>query len=193
MASPTLVLTPWYTPHQIIDWQEAICKVYCPDCVEKGGPCGKTTCSRDAEVLAEYEEVVSSPSLSMKIPSVIRLTSKAMKPVKKDVKYSWSNVLTRDNFTCQYCGNQFSVKRLNRDHVKPRVLGGQTGWDNIVTSCKTCNSKKGGRTPEQAGMKLLRRPARPASLPISVPFAPIREIPKDWEPYWKGVRLLDAG
>ena len=85
---------------------------------------------------------------------------------------------------CQYCGERKPLRQLNYDHVIPRVRGGTTCWENIVTSCYACNDRKGSRTPEEAGMKLLRKPFKPTSLPV-VP--PIRlgegDVPELWQPY----------
>ncbi|PID49573.1 MAG: HNH endonuclease [Proteobacteria bacterium] len=67
----------------------------------------------------------------------------------------------RDNHICLYCGDRFMAKDLSRDHVRPIVLGGHDIWTNVVTACKHCNSRKGGRTPEQAGMPLLAVPFQP--------------------------------
>jgi hypothetical protein len=72
---------------------------------------------------------------------------------------------------------------LNYDHVIPRKQGGETTWLNIATACYPCNEKKAGRTPEQAGMKLLRKPARPHALPLHAVFIEARKIPPVWEPY----------
>lgn len=91
-------------------------------------------------------------------PSVIRLQSYIRKPYTT-VKLSRKSVLARDNFTCQYCGRR--EKDMTVDHVIPRKNGGKTEWENLVCSCKTCNSKKGGRTLKEAGMKLVRSPFKP--------------------------------
>ena len=69
------------------------------------------------------------------------------------------------------------------DHVTPRKQGGETKWDNIVAACRSCNDKKGARTPEQAKMKLLRKPFRPKTLPLAQPVLSLRRIPAEWEPY----------
>lgn len=67
----------------------------------------------------------------------------------------------RDNYVCLYCGEHFPTSQLSRDHVIPVVSGGRDKWTNVVTACKSCNSHKGGRTPEQAGMPLLAVPFKP--------------------------------
>jgi hypothetical protein len=75
------------------------------------------------------------------------------------------------------------MKELNYDHVHPRHRGGKTNWDNIVTACYPCNDRKANRTPEQAGMKLLRKPFRPKTLPMSFLQIDRQTIPGIWEPY----------
>jgi hypothetical protein len=75
------------------------------------------------------------------------------------------------------------MKQLNYDHVVPRRQGGKTVWENIVTCCYTCNGRKRDRTPEQAGMTLLRKPARPHVLPLHAVFIDQSRIPPAWEPY----------
>lgn len=168
MTTSTLVLTPWMAPHKIVPWQTAVVMSFL----------GKV------EVLEEYDDEITSPSLTIKTPAVVRLT-RAATGAKRPVKFSRINVFTRDGFSCQYCGTRKAPRELNYDHVVPRVQGGKTVWENIVTSCYECNGKKRGRTPEQAGMKLLRPPVRPKSLPTSL--VPMREgkVPSAWSAYWR--------
>jgi 5-methylcytosine-specific restriction endonuclease McrA len=84
---------------------------------------------------------------------------------------------------CQYCGKKAPMKDLNYDHVIPRIQGGKTVWENIVTSCYPCNDRKAGRTPEQAKMKLLKQPVRPATLPMTQPLLNLKNVPDLWLPY----------
>ncbi|WP_114782368.1 HNH endonuclease [Botryobacter ruber] len=92
------------------------------------------------------------------VPSVIRLQRYVRVPYY-GISMSRHNVLRRDNFTCQYCG---TGKNLTLDHVMPRSRGGETSWYNLVAACMRCNTRKGDRTPEEAGLKLLRKPRRPS-------------------------------
>ncbi len=166
----TLMLTPWMAPHKIIPWQRAIVLAY----LEK------------VEVIETWDAEVRSPSLSLMTPAVVRL-KKGSVATKQSIRFSRVNVFTRDRFRCQYCGAHKAVKQLNYDHVIPRVQGGKTVWENIVTSCYACNDRKGSRTPEQAGMRLQKQPKKPTSLPV-VP--PIRiddgDLPELWQPYCDG-------
>lgn len=91
------------------------------------------------------------------VPSVIRLQRYVRVPYH-GISLSRHNVLRRDNYSCQYCG---AVKNLTLDHLLPRSRGGETNWQNLVTACMRCNTRKGDRTPEEAGLKLIRKPVRP--------------------------------
>lgn len=163
MSARTLLLTPWYSPHKVISWETAICLLY----LDK------------VEVVEEYDETIRSPSVSMKTPAVVRL-KRAIGNLKRGVKFSRQNVFSRDAFRCQYCSTRGTFETLNYDHVIPRDQGGKTVWENIVTACYPCNDRKRNRTPEQAGMKLLVRPVKPKTLPLSA--APIRV--RDAHPVW---------
>ena len=154
-------------PHKIISWQTAVTMSF----LDK------------VEVIEEYDEELRSPSLAMRMPAVVRLKH-PLGGMKRGVKFSRVNVFARDDFRCQYCGAKKSVGELNYDHVVPRVQGGKTVWENIVSSCYDCNSRKRGRTPEQAGMKLLRAPVKPRSLPMApVVTRDFRNIPEAWTHY----------
>jgi 5-methylcytosine-specific restriction endonuclease McrA len=154
-------------PHRIVEWQTAVCLLVT----------GKI------DVLEVYEdEVVSSPSTSFQMPSVARI-KRHVGSWKKGVKFSRINVYTRDNFECGYCGKRLPPRDLSYDHVIPRARGGKTEWENILTACKPCNDRKADRSPEQAGMRLLRKPYRPKTLPMTSPFFGVRTIPETWWPY----------
>src|SRR5262249_24426894 len=84
------------------------------------------------------------------------------------VPFSRANIYARDDHRCQYCGDGFPTSELTFDHVVPVAQGGRKDWENIVTCCVTCNRKKGGRTPAEAGMHRLRMPKRPESAPAIV-------------------------
>ncbi|MFC1586993.1 HNH endonuclease [Planctomycetota bacterium] len=95
-------------------------------------------------------------------PRIIRLTASAYTPNgKKQLRPTRSNVLIRDDYTCQYCGHKYSSSRLNLDHIKPKSKGGKSTWLNLVTSCKACNTNKADRTLKQSNMKLIRLPFKP--------------------------------
>jgi len=137
----------------------------------------------EIEVLEAYDEVVRSPSVEFQIPCVARL-KRQLAGQKRGVKFSRFNVMTRDHFTCCYCGSRLPMRQLNYDHVLPRAQGGKTVWENIVTSCYPCNDRKASKTPEQAGMKLLRKPYKPKSLPLTTPLLNVHpDMPEPWKLY----------
>lgn len=169
---PALVLNADYTPLSyyplsLWPWQTAVKAVF----LER------------VDILANYEREVHSPSLDMKIPSVIALRQ-FVKP-NEFPAFTRFNVFLRDRFSCQYCG---SPKHLTFDHVVPRRLGGRTTWENVATACAPCNLAKGGRTPGQAHMPLLTMPIRPTSWQLQErgrAFPPnfLHETWRDWL-YW---------
>jgi 5-methylcytosine-specific restriction endonuclease McrA len=155
------------SPHKIITWERAVVLVVL----------GKV------DVIEEYDEEIRSRDLALRTPAVVRLR-KARTTIKQVVRFSRINVYTRDGFRCQYCGAKRQMRDLNYDHVIPRVKGGPTTWENIVTSCYACNDRKGSRTPEDAGMTLRKKPFKPISLPVTPAFH-VRhsEMPESWLPY----------
>lgn len=99
------------------------------------------------------------------VPRIIRLALYDRLP-KQAVKFNRRNVYARDGNRCQYCGSRHATSELSLDHVVPRSQGGQSVWENIVCACLQCNIKKGGRTPTQAGMKLITPPVKPRRNPV---------------------------
>lgn len=158
----TLVLDQGYVPHRVVSWERAVSMLYV----------GK------ADVLEEYDEVIRSVSLAMRMPAVVRLR-RGTRRFRNDIKFSRLNVMRRDGFRCLYCGRRLPMSQLTYDHVVPRSHGGATEWANIVTACRPCNERKGSRTPEQAGMPLLKRPVRPTWLPHS--FRMGDGVPSCWK------------
>jgi 5-methylcytosine-specific restriction endonuclease McrA len=131
------------------------------------------------EVLEEYDEIVHSPSVAMHVPAVIRLL-KAARRRPRVVRFSRFNVLLRDSFTCQYCGQRPHARELTMDHVIPRAQGGSTRWNNVVAACRACNHQKGSRTPSEARMALFRSPHEPRSLPSIGHRLGLREVHAKW-------------
>jgi len=175
MSSRTLVLTPWYIPYKIVGWQDAITLVYLSK----------------VDVIVQYDEVIRSPSTAIRLPAVLRMKGEVKTTprsprrgtTKRRVKLSRVNVYLRDGFSCAYCAAKLRLSELTFDHVVPRAQGGRTVWENILTACVTCNSKKGNRTPAQAGMRPLKKPYRPVSLPLPPPFIDVVTAPPEWGDY----------
>jgi 5-methylcytosine-specific restriction endonuclease McrA len=111
------------------------------------------------------DEFIRTVRYEIAIPRIIRLLGYDRLP-RQNVKFTRRNLFARDNYKCQYCRKRFKSEDLSLDHVIPRSQFGKTTWENIVCCCIKCNLKKGGRTPEQAGMKLEIKPIRPKRTPI---------------------------
>jgi 5-methylcytosine-specific restriction endonuclease McrA len=115
-----------------------------------------------AERVEDTADLIRSPSVAWVMPSVIRLQRYIQRPPTQTLSFNKKNILKRDGYTCQYCGRNGS-ERMTIDHVVPRYLGGKTIWENVVSACRSCNTSKGNRTPQQAGMRLPRNPSKPLS------------------------------
>jgi len=113
----------------------------------------------------EHDDWVRTINSEIQAPRVIRLFHYDRVP-KQTVKFNRRNIFARDNNQCQYCGKKFATTELSLDHVLPRSQGGQSIWENIVCACLDCNVRKGGRTPRQAGMTLIRKPEKPRRSPL---------------------------
>ncbi|MEE8335703.1 MAG: HNH endonuclease [Candidatus Neomarinimicrobiota bacterium] len=157
-----LVLNTNYAPLDICNAKRAICLYF----MEK------------VDILESYQEMVHSPSLELTLPSIIKLKG-FVKFNSLNVALSRKNILLRDKYQCQYCGNKFGS--LSLDHVIPKERGGGDNWDNLVTACQPCNRKKGNRTPEEAEMKLNRIPRKPNRIHYFQNF--INEEQGAWRPY----------
>lgn len=113
----------------------------------------------------EDDDWVRTVNCEIQVPRVIRLLGYEKLP-KQTVKFNRRNIFARDNNQCQYCGRKFPTAELSLDHVIPRSQGGQSTWDNIVCACVSCNVRKGGRTPKQAHLSLIRKPEKPKRSPL---------------------------
>ncbi len=114
-------------------------------------------------------------------PSVVKMRYQVRRPMPQ-LRLSRHSVLARDNYTCQYCG--LKGRDLTIDHVHPRWAGGENTWDNLVACCRRCNLKKGYKTPQQAHMKLAKRPKRPHFVPyLSLPLYLKAQARGDWQMY----------
>lgn len=111
------------------------------------------------------EDWVRAVGYELRAPRVIRLLGCDRLP-RHGLRFNRRNVFARDSNRCQYCGNNFPTSELSLDHVVPRSRGGTTTWENIVCACVSCNVRKGGRTPQEASMQLIRHPVRPKRSPL---------------------------
>jgi len=115
------------------------------------------------------------------VPRVIRLLSYDRLP-KTRVRLNRRNLFARDSNRCQYCGKRFRTPELSIDHVLPRSRGGRTVWPNVVCACMKCNVRKGGRTPVEAGMHLIREPVQPRFSPV-ISLHAVNEKYRSWKQF----------
>lgn len=128
---------------------------------------------------------IRSPSYTMQLPSVVAL--KDYVKTKDTVTFNRYNIYLRDDFTCQYCEEKFQTTDLTFDHMIPKYLGGVSSWDNIVTSCRTCNQKKGNKLCEEAGMFPKVKPYEPSKYKLSKGLnSRYEDLHHSWEDflYW---------
>ena len=161
-----LLLNATYEPLRVISWKRAITLVT----LDK------------VEVLETYDRKVRSVTLAIRLPAVLRLLH-LVRFRNHTIRFSRQNIYTRDKFQCQYCGRRMDSCDLTYDHVIPKSMGGRTAWENIVTCCLPCNKKKGGRTPTQARMHLIRRAKRPSWHPMLMITLRVAQTPDSWRDY----------
>lgn len=134
-----------------------------------------------AEIIESTGMYVQSVSISFDIPSIIRLLIFVKIPYRWNIQLTKQNILRRDSGKCQYCGKSEGLMTV--DHVIPRSHGGGETWGNLVCACSVCNNKKGDRTPQEAGMSLIKKPTKP-SIGLFLFFHKVY-INSTWQPYLK--------
>jgi 5-methylcytosine-specific restriction endonuclease McrA len=163
LSSNVLVLNQNYEPLSVCTVRRAVVMLFL----------GK------AEAIENHDgKRIRSVSTSFRVPSIVRLGAYARVPRKK-VILTRKNIIKRDNGQCMYCGTFDGSMTV--DHVVPKRYAGADTWENLVCACLKCNNKKGNRTPEQAGMKLLRKPRRPNHIMFIQRFVGVSD--KRWKPY----------
>jgi len=135
-----------------------------------------------AEVIETADDRIRGVDTDFPLPSVIRLHAPVKRP-RPRVRLTRKEVFARDDQRCQYCG--VSGIELTLDHVMPRHRGGPHEWENLVAACRSCNHRKGGRTPAEARMNLMRQPVRPAATPAAL-FGQYLERYREWHPFLLG-------
>ena len=170
----TLVLDASYQPISRVSWQQAFRMVF----------------SGRAVVVETYADwVVRSAREVFLVPSIVRFVRVVRNFFRRGIKFNRRNVYLRDKGRCQYCGRRVPSNDFEFEHVIPKCQGGRTRWENIVVACTPCNQRKGNRTPEQAGMRLLSKPVRPRSLPGvgAASLAWGEGMPVTWKDYLRSV------
>lgn len=164
-----LILDSSYRPVDVVNWQKALClELY-----------------NKVDVLEYYDDVlVRSAYNSFMLPAVLRVRFFIQRKAGGRVPINRRNVFLRDNNTCQYCSSRSD---LTIDHVVPLSRGGDWSWNNLVTACSDCNSKKGAKTLRQLGWKLGKQPAEPSPYDLGIVFGgfvtDIHRPPKEWSDY----------
>jgi 5-methylcytosine-specific restriction endonuclease McrA len=144
MSKQVLVLNAGYEPLSLVSVRRAIVLLL----------------REKAELLEATKQMFTSANHAIPVPLVIRLVHYVRLPHRR-VPATRAAVMLRDAYTCQYCGDSPGRQNLTVDHVIPRSRGGRHGWENLATACKRCNQKKGSLTPDEAVMRLIRRPFEP--------------------------------
>lgn len=194
--SSVLVLNRYYQPVHVTSVKRAFTLLYLGVAKAIDSQYRLYEFSDWAALSAAEHEAITTVNRRIRVPRVVVLFAYEYLP-KGRVRFSRLNIYARDHDTCQYCGKTLPRAELNLDHVLPRSQGGKTSWENVVCSCVPCNLRKGGRTPEQARMHLLKKPVRPRWTPL-FRGAARRVTYREWLPfltlaeasYWN-VELLD--
>ena len=184
LAASVLVLNRNYTAIRVISSRRAfvlLCKGYCEaidarddsfNAYDFESWIAYSTLRRDA---AEPTDAwVKTPRMEVLVPRVVRLTRYDKVP-RREVKFSRRNILLRDGNRCQYCGKRLPTSQLSIDHVHPKSRGGKSTWTNVVAACTPCNTRKGGRLPNEASMRLRTVPAPPKRNPLLADKVKTRE------------------
>ncbi len=156
-----LVLNATYEPLSVVPVRRAVCLVL----------------AEKAEIIHDDGGELRSAHLSVPRPVVIRLRYVVKVPYHRRTALSRRAVFARDGHHCQYCGSHAD----SIDHVLPRSRGGAHEWENVAACCRGCNLRKRDRTPQEAGMRLKRRPAAPRELAWVV--VAVGSVPDAWKPY----------
>ncbi|MEO0099095.1 MAG: HNH endonuclease [candidate division WOR-3 bacterium] len=158
-----LLLNQNFEPITITGARKAICLLYL----------------KKAELVSSYEGMkVKGVSTSWPLPSILRLCH-YVRVRRREIPLTKRNIFRRDNYQCQYCGR--TNVALTTDHIIPKSLGGEDTWENLVTACTECNTKKGAKTSKEFPLKLIRRPKKPNTFTFLLHS--LSEIPEDWKPY----------
>ena len=177
-----LVLNRFYQPVNVTNVRRAICMMYIGAARALDHQYRLFDFPSWAALSAEFgDETVGAANLRLRIPRVVVLQAYERVP-KGRIRFSRHNIFVRDDHTCQYCAKLLPRRQLNLDHVIPRSQGGKTNWENVVTSCIPCNFRKGARTPEQAGMRLVRLPHKPRWAELVHPPR-LRARYREWLPF----------
>jgi len=175
LTSNVLVLNKHWAAIRVVSARRALCMIFkhiaeIVACEEQQYTCYDFESWRElSEFKAKYErdhhDWIRCVKFELAVPRIIRLLFYERLP-RTAVKFTRRNIYARDRNRCQYCGKKFPTAELSLDHVIPRSRGGQAAWENIVCCCVKCNVRKGGRSPAEAGLRLIADPVKPKRSPI---------------------------
>ena len=189
LASKVLVLNRFYFPVHVTPLRRAMSLLYQDIARAVDEPSRTFDFASWSDLAVPLEaEAIGLVNRTIRVPRVVLLSRYDRVP-RRSVRFTRVNIYRRDRHHCQYCGCRYARNQLNLDHVIPRSRGGSSTWDNVVCSCRRCNRLKGDRTPEEANMRLRRRPFRPEWTPFLVEECRIKRY-KEWLPY---VGSVDGG
>ena len=185
---PTLVLNKCWTPISIMPVKKAITKVM-SDLARIVDPDDYQLYTFEDWMnlpVREGDLFISTSHSKVRVPEIIVLQEYEKLP-QREVKLSRRNLLIRDNYTCQYTGKRITMDTATMDHVIPRSKGGGSTWENLVMCCLDINAKKADRTPDEAGLNLLKKPERPKWNPVYARFARLASsaVPPSWSKFIK--------
>ncbi len=174
LSCNVLVLNKYYMPLRIIDVKRALCML-CRELAEVISYEQGQYYNYDFESWRDVSQIkrsfepdehdwISTVNYHIAVPRIVRLLFYDRLP-RNEVKFNRRNIFARDANRCQYCGKKFPTNELSLDHVIPKSSGGTASWENLVCACTDCNARKGGRTPKQARMTLVKLPVKPKRNP----------------------------
>ncbi len=175
LASSVLVLNRFYVAIHVINVRRAF-GLLCRELAEVIHVEDGQYANYDFESWREISELkarfktpdddwIRAVNFEIQVPRVVRLLHYDRLP-KQTIRFNRRNIFARDNNRCQYCGKKFPTSELSLDHIVPRSRNGDTSWENVVCSCVKCNVRKGGRTPQEANMHLIKQPVKPKRSPL---------------------------
>ncbi len=175
LTASVLVLNRFYMPVHVVHVKRAVCLLFRELAevihVEEGQYANYdfeswlTMSELRSQQRAPHDDWICSINFELQAPRVIRLLEYDRVP-RQTVRFNRRNVFARDGNRCMYCGRRFPISQLSLDHVFPKSRGGPNSWENVVSSCVDCNVRKGGRTPQEARMKLMTKPVKPKRSPL---------------------------
>jgi 5-methylcytosine-specific restriction endonuclease McrA len=185
LSRPVLVLNRVFQPVQLTTAKRAFVLMYggAATALDASGEEYDFDLWRSLPVRAE-DDYIPIVGGTLRVPRVLHLHQYDRTP-KVTVRLTRRNLMFRDAHQCQYCGKRPPLRELNIDHVQPRSRGGPDSWENLVTACRVCNLRKGWRTPEEANMRLQRRPFRPKWSTTAQILLGSATKYREWEPFLK--------